>query len=221
MKNFKRVDGDYEIELLNNTDVFTIDSNTIDLLGNVEVAGNLVVNGNATITGNLSYIETDQLQVKDPFIELNTSNTATYSSNSGILTHKTSSTYAGFRYNTTTSEWELSSDTNTTGTSGTWYPLAYGNLANVAGSNQMVQFNSSGQFGASTKFLWIGGSDQLYLDGTIVLQNVDSTPGAVGSASLVYSDTASTGDTGLYVASSTGNNELISKNKAVVFAMIF
>ena len=103
MNTKKRIDGDYYIQTINPDDRVYIDTDT------VEVDGNLVVNG------NLTYINTEQLNVKDPFIMVNSSNTATYSANSGVLTHKTASTYAGIRYSADDNQWQISINTGTNG----------------------------------------------------------------------------------------------------------
>lgn len=103
MNTKKRIDGDYYIETINTEDRVYINTNTM------EVDGNLVV------SGNITYINTEILDVKDPFIVTNSSNTSTYASNAGLLTHKTASTFAGIRYNTTDNKWEISTSTSSTG----------------------------------------------------------------------------------------------------------
>jgi hypothetical protein len=106
MNTKKRIDGDYYIETINAGDMVHINSD-------------LDVDGNLTVNGNITYINTEQLDVKDPFIILNSSNTSTYAANAGVLTHKTSSDYAGIRYNTVAGYWEISSSTSDTGETGT------------------------------------------------------------------------------------------------------
>ena len=106
MNTKKRIDGDYYIETINADDSVYINTST------VEVEGNLVV------SGNITYINTEQLDVKDPFVMVNSSNTATYASNAGLLTHKTASTFAGIRYNTDDNKWEISTSTSATAETG-------------------------------------------------------------------------------------------------------
>ena len=83
MNTKKRIDGDYYIETINATDM-------------VHIASNTEIDGNLTVNGNVTYINTEQLDVKDPFVMVNMSNTATYASNAGLLTHKTATTFAVF-----------------------------------------------------------------------------------------------------------------------------
>ena len=94
MNTKKRIDGDYTIETINGGDRVIINTTAVAVTGNLEVSG------------NLTYINTEQLDVKDPFILLNNSNTATYSANSGLITHKSASTYAGIRYNNNNTKYE-------------------------------------------------------------------------------------------------------------------
>lgn len=208
MKSFKRVDGDYTIELINDTDVLTLDAKTVDIIGNLEVSG------------NLTYINTEELDVKDPFIVLNSSNTNAYESNSGVLTHKTSSTYAGIRYNDTDGQWEISTSTNSAGTSGTWSALVSGNIQ-AAGANNQIQYNIGGELAADANFTWFPGSQNLNIDGAVVLQNADSTPGNVANSAVLYADTVGGGGTGLYANNTNGADELVSKTKAIVYGIIF
>ena len=90
MTSYKRIDGDYYIQ--------TIDPPT----QKVYIDTDTTVSGNLTVQGNLTYINVTELNVKDPFILVNSSNTGTYSSNSGLLTHRTASNFAGLRYNNNT-----------------------------------------------------------------------------------------------------------------------
>ncbi len=209
MKNYKRVDGDYTIEIIDAENVLTLDSTTVAVTGNLEVSG------------NVTYINTEQLQVNDPFMLLNRSNTESYSSNAGILTHRTSTTYAGLRYNNDAGQWEISSSTDEDGTSGTWQAIAGGGAGTVSGANTQVQFNDDGAFGAEAAFTYDKDTNQIALDGSIALTDQGSAPSNVGSATVLYANTAGSGGTGVYVVDGATNEELVSKSKAIVFGIIF
>ena len=137
-----------------------------------------------------------------------------------MLTHKTSSTYAGIRYNNTDGRWEISSSTNSLGTSGTWSELQAGNVA-AAGGNTQIQYNIDGELAADANFTWIPGSQNLNIDGAIVLQNVQSTPGNVTNSAVLYANTVGGGGTGFYASNTDGADELVSKAKAIVYGIIF
>ena len=213
MNTKKRIDGDYYIETINTEDRVYINTNTM------EVDGNLVV------SGNITYINTEVLDVKDPFIVTNSSNTSTYASNAGLLTHKTASTFAGIRYNTTDNKWEISTSTSETGETGTWDEIGTAEAGSVAGANTQVQFNDEGSFGASANFTFTDTS-QLNVAGNINLtaglQLADSAaPGSVANTTVLYGNVAGSGGTGVYFVDGSTADELVSKSKAIVFGIIF
>jgi hypothetical protein len=213
MNTKKRIDGDYYIETINTADRVYINTNTM------EVDGNLVV------SGNITYINTEVLDVKDPFIVTNSSNTATYASNAGLLTHKTASTFAGIRYNTTDNKWELSTSTSETGETGTWDEIGTAAAGSVAGANTQVQFNNEGNFGASANLTFTD-TNQLNIAGnvnlTAGLQLADTaTPGSVANTTVLYGNVAGSGGTGVYFVDGSTADELVSKSKAIVFGIIF
>ncbi len=208
MTSYKRIDGDYYITTINPGDNVYIQTHTVD------VAGNL------TVSGNLTYINVTELNVTDPFILVNASNTGTYQSNSGLLTHKTSSDYAGLRYNNNSGSWEVSSSTSSSGTTGTWSPIvSSGSIA--AGANTEIQYNNGGALGANAAFKFDYAASQMTLDGTLALTYNGSTPSAIANTATVTSDVPGSGGTGIYFNNNSNQDELISKSKAIVFSIIF
>ena len=208
MATYKRIDGDYAITTLNSADNVTITTHTLEVVGNLDVSG------------NLTYINVTELNIQDPFILLNASNTGSYASNSGVLTHTAASTFAGIRYNATATQWEISSSTDTTGLSGTWSAIATGN-ATVAGSNTEVQFNDGGSFGGNANLTFDKAVSKLTVQGQMVLGNIGTTPSSTANAAALYNNVEGSGGTGVYVKSSTVDDELVSKSAAIVFAIIF
>lgn len=207
MTTYKRVDGDYNIITINPQDYVTIDTHT------------LTVNGNLDVEGNLTYINVTELNVKDPFIVLNSSNTGVYPSNSGVLTHTTSSTYAGIRFDAISNQWELSTSTDATGLTGTWSPISSGGA--VGGANLDVQFNDGGLFGGNSNFTFDKTVSKVVLQGHLALGNIGTTPPATGNAVTLYNKAEGSGGTGVYVKSNTVDDELVSKSAAIVFSIIF
>jgi len=208
MNTYKRIDGDYTIQSINSTDVITIDSDRV------------LVTGNLQVSGNVTYIDTEQLQVTDPFVELNKSNTSSYAANSGILSHVTTSSYAGIRYNTTTGVWELTSST-TDGSDGTWSEIGTAVAGSVAGSNTHIKFNNAGSFGGEAAFTYEYNINQVGLDGSIALADQSSAPASIANTTVVYGNTAGSGGTGVYFVDGSTSDELVSKSKAIVFGIIF
>ena len=208
MATYKRIDGDYAITTLNSADNVTITTHTLEVVGNLDVSG------------NLTYINVTELNIQDPFILLNASNTGSYASNSGVLTHTAASTFAGIRYNATATQWEISSSTDTTGLAGTWSAIATGNVT-VAGANTQVQFNDGGSFGGNANLTFDKAVSKLTVQGQMVLGNIGTTPSSTANAAALYNKAVGSGGTGVYVKSSTVDDELVSKSAAIVFAIIF
>jgi hypothetical protein len=208
MATYKRIDGDYAITTLNSADNVTITTHTLEVVGNLDVSG------------NLTYINVTELNIQDPFILLNASNTGSYASNSGVLTHTSVSTFAGIRYNATATQWEISSSTDTTGLTGTWSAIATGN-ATVGGANTEVQFNDGGSFGGNANLTFDKAVSKLTVQGQMVLGNIGTTPSSTANAAALYNNVEGSGGTGVYVKSSTVDDELVSKSAAIVFAIIF
>jgi hypothetical protein len=205
MATHKRVDGTYYIETLNNIDNVEITTHTVKVFGNLDVQG------------NITYIDTTELDITDPFITLAANNTGIYS-NVGILAQKTSSpnTYASLRWNTTSGTWQISADNSSfanivTGT-GTTPP---------GGANTDIQFNDGGSFGGNVNYKFDVANARVTLQGHQVFGNIVTAPTAVANSVAVFHNAEGSGGTGLYVKSPSVEDELVSKSKAIVFAIIF
>ena len=209
MTTYKRIDGDYYIQ--------TIDPP----IQKVYIDTDTTVTGNLTVQGNLTYINVDELNITDPFILLNASNTGSYSSNSGVLTHITSSTFAGIRYSDDTGQWELSVNTSSSGETGTWTPISTGAAVTPGGANTNIQFNDGGSFGGNANLSFDYAASKLTLQGHEVFGNIGTAPSAVANSVAVYHNAEGSGGTGLYIKSTTTEDELVSKAKAIVFSIIF
>jgi hypothetical protein len=210
MPTSKRIDGDYNITTLNPADNVTVQTHTLEVRGNLDV------------TGNLTYINVEELNIRDPFIVLNSSNTGSYESNSGILTHKTATDFAGLRYNNNTSQWEISSSTSASGETGTWNTLATGNVVmGAAGSNTQIQFNTGGSFDAVSNFSFEKTQQKLTLQGHQIFGNIGNAPAAVANSLALYHRQESSGGTGLWYRTTISGDELVSRRKAIVFSIIF
>lgn len=208
MTSYKRIDGDYYITTINPGDNVYIQTHTVD------VAGNL------TVSGNLTYINVTELNVTDPFILVNASNTGTYQSNSGLLTHKTSSDFAGLRYNNNSGDWEISSSTSSSGTTGTWLPLIAGGIT-ASGANTEIQFNDGGVLGANAAFKFDYATSRLTINGTTAIGYTSIPPVTVANSVTMVANVPSGGATGIYFNNNGSSDELISKTQAIVYSLIF
>ena len=206
MATFKTTSGDYTVNL------GPYDS------GNSRWAGTMNVNGNLNVAGNITYVS--DIAVNDAFIVVAANNTGTVT-DMGLVAKKTSSTYAGLRFDVASNVWQVSSSVNFDGSPVAAYAtLATGN-ASVSGSNTQVQFNDSGSFGASANLTFDKSLNQFsVLSGSQVLGNVGSTPSSVANSVIIYNKAPGAGATGLYVVSSTTDDEVTAYNKAKLLAII-
>jgi hypothetical protein len=211
MPTTKRVDGDYSIyTTVDGANVYT---------GNINMTTDTVkINGNLDVGGNVTYINVTELNIRDPFILLNSSNTGTYSSNSGILTHTSNTTFAGLRYDNSIGYWQTSNSTGNSGNTGSWFTITTGGP--IGGANTQIQFNDDGQFGATANLTFDKATNNFSLQGQMVWGNLAASPTAVSNSVVMYHSTVGEGDTGMYVKDANTDQELITKRKAVFYSLI-
>ena len=170
-----------------------------------------IINGNLTYTGNLTTV--------DDFIIVAANNTGTVT-DMGLLAQTGPTTFAGLRFDVTANVWQISSSVYGNGGPVTAYAnIATGNAA-VAGANRNIQFNNSGSFAGNANFSFDFANSLVTLNGAQAFGNT-ATPTNVSNSVTVYSNAVGSGGTGLYITSSAAADELVSKSKAIVFAIIF
>jgi hypothetical protein len=174
---------------------------------------NTVFNGSLTYTGNLTTV--------DDFIVVAANNTGTVT-DMGLLAgiNVANGLYAGLRFDATLNAWQISSNVSGLGVGTYANILTTASAANAAGSNTQIQFNQGGVFGASGNLTFDYGNNKLTMLGYQVFGNT-ATPANVANAVALYSNVTGSGGTGLYFTSASANDELVSKSKAIVFAIIF
>lgn len=186
--------------------------------GNAKWAGTMNVNGNLNVAGNITYV-TD-IAVNDAFIIVAANNTGTVT-DMGLIATKSTASYAGLRFDVASNVWQISSSVTAGGAPVAAYAnIATGN-ASVSGSNTQVQFNDSGDFGASANLTFNNVTNVLTLQGSQTLGNIGSTPSSVANSVVIYNKAMGAGNTGLYVVSATANDELTAYNKAKLLSIIF
>jgi hypothetical protein len=173
---------------------------------------NTIFNGSFTYTGNLT--------TTDDFIVVAANNTGALQ-DMGLLAQTGTGTFAGLRFNTVANTWQISSSVTSAGAPVATYAnvLTTGTIPPAAGSNTQIQFNQDGILGATANLSFDTATNQLFLSGHQVFANT-ATPANVANAVAVYSNVVGGGGTGLYFTSSSANDELVSKGKAIVYAII-
>jgi hypothetical protein len=181
--------------------------------------GTIYLDGNLDVAGNITYVS--DIAVNDAFIIVAANNTGTVNDMGLVATKVANSSYAGLRFDVSANAWQISSSVYGNGQPIAAYQnIAGGGAGSVAGADTQIQFNQSGVFGASANLTFDYGNNKLTMLGYQVLGNT-ATPANVANAVALYSNVTGSGGTGLYFTSSSANDELVSKSKAIVFAIIF
>ena len=184
--------------------------------------GLLTINADLDVVGNITYIDSTELKVTDPFITVAANNNGAIQS-MGLVAQKTTTTFAGLRFNTVTGDWEISDSVDAQGGQIQPYqPIAYGNVTTAPGLPvNSVQFNNAGAFGGNSAFTFDSVNSKVGITGQLVLGNIATTPTPTANSAALYNNVEGSGGTGVYVRSNTVNDELCSKTKAIVFGIIF
>jgi hypothetical protein len=206
MSTYKTTSGDY---------IITCDD------GN----GTLTINADLDVVGNVTYIETANLLVDDPFITVAANNagsipSATYQQQ-GLVAQTSASTFAGLRFNNVTLAWEISPNVNSVGAPITAYQaIGTGGAITPGGPDTAIQFNQSGGFAGNANLQYDYANSRLTLNGAQYI-GYQSTPPAVANTVAISSNVRGSGGTGLFFTSTGGTDELVSKSAAIVFSIIF
>lgn len=181
--------------------------------------GTLTISGNLDVVGNLTYIETAELKIDDPFFTVAANNTGLIDQ-MGMLGQTGSNTYAGLRFNTITNDWEISPSVNADGTPITPYSaIATGGA--VGGNSTEIQFNNAGTFAGNINLRFDYLNSRVIIDGQTVMGNIASTPAPISNSVTLYHKAPGEGETGLYVVSNSTDDEVTAYKKALLLSMIF
>lgn len=215
MATTKKIDGDYNIQSVDaTTSNVNITTHTVNITGNLDVAG------------NVTYIDTEELFVEDPFITVAANNTGVLANaihqEQGLVTQTSANTYAGLRFDNPTEEWQVSPSVEANGAPITAYTaISVGPHTTPGSVDTTIQYNESGAFNGNINLTYDYANSKLTLNGYQVYANIGSSPGATANSVAVYHNPTGGGGTGLYVKSATVDDELVSKSKAIVYGIIF
>ena len=207
MASTKRVTGNYEIYV----DEMIIHGN-LQVDGTRTEVNTITVNEDETITGNLT--------VNGPLYAGGSKGT-----NGQVLT----STGTGVAWNSAGA---------TLSAAGSDHSVQYNNSGTIAGDTNLNYYYSNGNVQVGNTLiannaiitslnnndlaLTADGTGTLFMKDTLKLQfQTGSTPANIASTIHLLANTPAGGGTGLYIVNSSGSDELISKTKATVLALIF
>jgi hypothetical protein len=185
--------------------------------------GLLTINADLDVVGNITYIDSTELKITDPFITVGANNNGAIA-NLGLIAQKTTTSFAGLRFNTVTGDWEISDSVNADGDQISPYqPILAGliPLPDPGGPNTAIQYNLSNVFAGNSAFTFDQNTSKVSVNGQIVYGNIVTAPAATANSVALYHNIEGAGGTGLYVKSATVQDELVSRAKAVVFSLIF
>lgn len=225
MSSTKRVSGDYDI-----------------------YADNVNINGNLTIVGSQTTVESINSSIKDNIIVLNQGEAGAGITlgTAGIQIDRGSSPDVVLRYNETLDQWEFTNDGSTytaIGTAGAVsaagadtqiqynagsalgaesnFRYAYSTNTLFIGNIQLVDNTISTNNTNGNLVLDTNGTGKIVFEDTTSFKFLGSAPSATSSYNHLYANTPSGGGTGLYFVNTTASDELVSKTKATVLALIF
>jgi len=191
---------------------------TITVAGGI---GLLTINADLDVVGNITYIDSTELKVTDPFITVAANNNGAIQS-MGLVAQKTTTTFAGLRFNTVASEWEISPSVDADGVAITPYSAIASGAGTLPGlPDTSIQFNSGNVFTGNAAFTYDQATSKVKVNGQVVYGNIATAPVATANSVALYHNAEGSGGTGLYVKSAAVEDELCSKTKAIVFGIIF
>ncbi len=204
MSQVDRFTGSYDITGLEATSNVTVTAHT------------LVVNGNLRVVGVVANVSTTNTQVSDNIITLNQGEagsgvTAVYS---GIEVDRGLLNKVAFRWNESTVSWELTND-----------GISYVPIATGIGTLFNVVEDTSPQLGGDLDVLgqniFSSNTQTVSFDTNLSIKNTTVDPTATAGYNVVYAKTPAGGGSGLYITNtSSQNQELVTKTKAIVYALI-
>lgn len=189
----------------------------LDTSSNVVVtAHTLIVNGNLRAVGTVATVATTNTTVTDNIITLNQGETgagvtAVYS---GIEVDRGSLAKVALRWNEALDRWELTSDGS-----------VYAPINTTVGTITKVRDDPTPQLGGNLDVLaqtvFSSNNAVVKFDSNLSVKERTVNPASITGYNTIYAKPAAGGGTGLYVTSQyVANQELVSKTKAIVYALI-
>lgn len=192
----------------------------VDATSNVAITAHTVtIGGNLAVTGNVSTINATNTNISDNIITLNSGETGTgvTAIYSGIEIDRGLAPKVRVRWNEALGYWELTNDGSTysqirTGAAGGGITAVAEDPAPALGGNLNVYQHTI--FSSNTAVVKV--------DSNIAVKNTTVAPSTVAGYNVIYAQTPDSGGSGLYVTNSTSQQqELVTKSKAIAFSIVF
>jgi hypothetical protein len=219
METVRRISGSFTLETINGGSI-TFKSQDV------------IIDGDLTVLGNSTSVESTDLEITDRIIVLNKgeSGTGVTSTFSGIEVDRGSLPNTQFIFDEVSDSWVVSTDggatfryvlTSASG-SGSGLENVVEDISPQLGGDLDVNSQSIVSTSNGDIVLAPNGSGTVVIeDSELALKLQASDPSTKSGYNLLYHKTEDSGGTGLYFKTSSTNDELVSKTKAIVFSIIF
>ena len=204
MSHANRFTGSYDITGLDQSSNVTVTAHT------------LTVNGNLKVVGVVANVTTSNTQVKDNIITLNDgeSGSGVTAGYAGIEVDRGLLTKTSIRWNEAAGRWELTNDGTT-----------FSPINTVVGTMTQVYDDPSPQLGGNLDTLgtsiFSSNNPVVKFDSNLSIKYSTVSPSYISGYNTVYAKTPAGGGSGIYITNSTTQNqELVTKTKAIVYALI-
>lgn len=177
----------------------------------------LVVNGNMVVTGTTTAVESTNTVITDNIITLNKGETgagvtAIYS---GIEIDRGSDPTVKLRWNESLTRWELTTDGST------YTPITTGSVGITKVSDDTAP-QLGGNLDVLTHSIFSSNDELIRHDTNVAIMNTTVAPSYYSGYNVVYAQPPSGGGSGIFVTNSTTQQqELVTKSKALAFSIIF
>lgn len=193
----------------------------------IDPTGSVIINGDLQVTGTTTTVNTTNLQIEDRLIELNFGETGAGVTGqfSGIEVERGSLDNALLVFDESDDTWKTSIDGGSTytaiGGAGGGLNAVSDDTTPSLGGDLNVNSNSITAATNGDISLVTIGTGEVVVDSVLTLVDQASAPAGTAGETKVYAATAGAGETGLFYVDNTVTGELIQKNKAIVYAMLF
>lgn len=205
MASSKRLSTSYSITTPT-TETITLNTHTVTVVGNLSVTGNVIQSNETVIYDNIITLNGNLTGTPAPTVK------------SGIEINRGSLTKTSLLFSEQTKTWQLTNDGS-----------IYANIATVnsgAGTNTIRSVSEdpapkiTGNLNTNSSTIYSSSLPYIKFADNLAIQTTSVAPTAITSNTIIYASTVNSGGSGLYVANSNGNDELVTKTKAFVFSII-
>ena len=193
----KRLGSPYTITTTNTSDTITLA--TTSILG-------VIISGNLTVMGNTTQVQSNVTSITDNFVTLNAGETgpgvSILGTTSGIIVDRGTRANVKLQWQEGANVWQVSDQTGSN-----FSNIVTGTGAGIAN----VQADPAPTLGGNL----LTNGYHIQFDNTNT-----GTPNAISNAVQVYATTPGSAGSGIYVVNTNGNDELVTKTKAIVYSLI-